>query len=131
MPKGHLPLACLACLTLVITACSIGPKYKRPEVQVPSAYKESPPASFKESDGWKIAQPNDDVSRGQWWAVFGDPQLSALEEELGVALVRRSTRRFRVTDAGQCWYEHSVRVLHDIDNARADVGLAGPAEQSR
>jgi NodT family efflux transporter outer membrane factor (OMF) lipoprotein len=85
MPKGHLPLACLACLTLVITACSIGPKYKRPEVQVPSAYKESPPASFKESDGWKIAQPNDDVSRGQWWAVFGDPQLSALEEQVDVS----------------------------------------------
>jgi hypothetical protein len=33
MPKGHLSLVSLAGLTLVITACSVGLNYKRPEVQ--------------------------------------------------------------------------------------------------
>ena len=61
MQRGHLPLACLACLLLTITACTIGPKYQRPEAQVPAAYKESPPASFKALDGWKVAQPSDDA----------------------------------------------------------------------
>mgnify|MGYP000638536323 CR=1 FL=1 len=51
-------------------------------------------------------------------------QLRALEQDLGVALIRRSTRRFRVTEAGQSWYEHSVRILSDIENARADVAEA-------
>ena len=85
MPKGHLPLAYLAGLTLALTACSVGPKYQRPEAQVPSAYKESPPASYKEGDGWKVAQPNDSTPRGQWWEVFGDPQLNALEEQVDVS----------------------------------------------
>src|SRR5215471_1731519 len=82
MPKGALPLVYLAGLTLVLTACSIGPKYKRPEAVVPAAYKESPPASFSD---WKVAQPNDSAPRGQWWEVFGDPQLNALEEQVDVS----------------------------------------------
>lgn len=48
-------------------------------------------------------------------------QLRALEQELGAELVVRSTRRMRVTDAGQRWYEHCVRVLRDIDDGRAAV----------
>jgi len=48
-------------------------------------------------------------------------QLGALEAELGTALVIRSTRKLRVTDAGRRWYDHCVRVLRDVDEARADV----------
>ncbi|MRG93038.1 LysR family transcriptional regulator [Polyangium spumosum] len=48
-------------------------------------------------------------------------QLRALEAELGAALLVRSTRRLRVTDAGQRWYEHCVRVLRDIDDGREAV----------
>src|SRR5688572_26405734 len=48
-------------------------------------------------------------------------QLRALELELGVSLVVRSTRRLRVTDAGQIWYEDCRRVLRDIENARETV----------
>lgn len=48
-------------------------------------------------------------------------QLRALEEDLGVPLVVRSTRRLHVTDAGQRWYEHCARVLRDVEEARASV----------
>jgi NodT family efflux transporter outer membrane factor (OMF) lipoprotein len=85
MPRGYLPLVCLACLSLVITACSIGPQYTRPEVQVPAAYKESLPLSFKAADGWKVAQPSDDVSRGKWWEVFQSPELNALQEQVDIS----------------------------------------------
>lgn len=85
MPRGSLPLACLAGLTFAVTACSIGPKYKQPAVQVPSAYKEAPPSSFKALSGWKEAQPNDGAARGQWWEVFGDPQLNALQAQVDVS----------------------------------------------
>lgn len=33
----------------------------------------------------------------------------------------RSTRRLHVTDAGKRWYEHSVRVLREVEEARASV----------
>src|SRR5262252_4871568 len=109
MPKGHLPLASLVCLTLALTACSVGPKYQRPEVQVPPAYKESPPASYKEGDGWKVAQPNDSAPRGQWWEVFGDPELNALEEQVDV-----SNQTLAVAEA-------------QLRGARAAIGVAQAA----
>lgn len=49
-------------------------------------------------------------------------QLRALEAELGASLIVRSTRRLRVTDAGHQWYAHCVRVLRELDEARATIG---------
>jgi DNA-binding transcriptional LysR family regulator len=48
-------------------------------------------------------------------------QLQALEADLGASLIVRSTRRLHVTDAGRQWYQHCVRVLREIDEARAEV----------
>ena len=45
----------LALFGLTSAACMVGPKYKTPTAPVPTAYKEAPPASFKEGDGWKTA----------------------------------------------------------------------------
>lgn len=53
-------------------------------------------------------------------------QLDALEAELGVQLIARTTRRLHVTEAGRRFYEHCARVLRDVEDARAD--MAGPAE---
>src|SRR4051812_49402259 len=49
-------------------------------------------------------------------------QLRALEAELGASLIVRSTRRLHVTDAGRQWYAHCVRVLRELDEARATIG---------
>jgi NodT family efflux transporter outer membrane factor (OMF) lipoprotein len=48
-------------------------------------FKEQPPESLKENGVWKPAQPRDQAIRGNWWEVFGDPQLNALEEELTIS----------------------------------------------
>ena len=34
------------------------------------------------SNIWKPAEPRDGTVRGQWWEMFGDPQLNALEEQI-------------------------------------------------
>src|SRR5687767_11766775 len=49
-------------------------------------------------------------------------QLRALEAELGATLIVRSTRRLHVTDAGRQWYAHCVRILRELEDARAAVG---------
>src|SRR5216684_6170040 len=49
----------------------------------PAVYKESP-TQFKETDGWKVAQPSDAMLRGKWWEIFKDPELNALEEQLNI-----------------------------------------------
>jgi NodT family efflux transporter outer membrane factor (OMF) lipoprotein len=63
----------------------VGPKYHTPTAETPAAYKELTPAEFKDTDGWKVAQPKDDALRGKWWEIFNDPQLNALEEKVNVS----------------------------------------------
>ena len=70
---------------LLLSGCMVGPKYKQPAVPLAPGFKETPPSSFKESDGWKTAQPNDQALRGDWWTIFGDPQLNALEVQVDSA----------------------------------------------
>src|SRR5215468_9931703 len=48
-------------------------------------------------------------------------QLTALEDELGVRLLIRSTRRMSLTDAGRHWYEGSSRILRQVEETRAQV----------
>ena len=61
----------------LLAACSAGPKYERPAVDAPAAYKEA--------GNWKVAQPRDDVRRDKWWEVFGDAQLNSLVAQIDVA----------------------------------------------
>src|SRR5580700_12344089 len=84
-------------LALLLGGCMVGPKYKTPTAMVPPAYKEAPPASFKEGDGWKTAQPGDQTIRGNWWEIFGDAQLNTLEEQLttGNQDLKAAEARFR------------------------------------
>ena len=70
-------LAALAGAVTLLTGCAVGPNYVRPTVITPEAYKEV--------DGWKVAQPKDEVIRGAWWEIFGDPQLNALEAQVDIS----------------------------------------------
>jgi len=51
-------------------------------------------------------------------------QLRALERDLGRPLIIRSTRRLRLSDAGQRWYENCVRILTDLEQARNEISTA-------
>ena len=62
----------------------MGPKYARPTVASPPAFKELTPADFSNTDGWKVAQPKDDALRGNWWEIFGDKELNALEDQVKI-----------------------------------------------
>jgi NodT family efflux transporter outer membrane factor (OMF) lipoprotein len=62
---------------LSIAGCAVGPKYHRPAVEVPPAYKEV--------GDWKPAQPNEQNLGGDWWQIFQDQQLNALEDQINVS----------------------------------------------
>jgi NodT family efflux transporter outer membrane factor (OMF) lipoprotein len=55
----------------------VGPKYNRPLAEVPPAYKEV--------GNWKQAQPDDQNLGGNWWELFQDLQLNALEAQVNVS----------------------------------------------
>lgn len=75
----------LTALMLPIASCRIGPPYHAPTPPAVTApnYKEST-VNFKDTDGWKVADPKDAMIRGKWWEVFNEPELNALEEQLNV-----------------------------------------------
>ena len=48
--------------------------------------------------------------------------IAALEEKLGTQLIRRSTRRLNLTEAGEIYYKRARQIIADIDDAHVAVG---------
>jgi NodT family efflux transporter outer membrane factor (OMF) lipoprotein len=71
--------------SLLLSACHIAPKYVRPPVEAPPAYKEQGPLNEKGLAAWKTADPKDGAIRGKWWEIFRDPLLNALEERVDIS----------------------------------------------
>jgi multidrug efflux system outer membrane protein len=99
-PRRNIRHTIGACVVLmVLAACTAGPDYRKPDVH------ELVPAQWK----WKPANASDAVPRGEWWKVFGDPTLDALEAG---ALAGSPTLRAAVAR---------------VDEARAVAGIARAA----
>jgi NodT family efflux transporter outer membrane factor (OMF) lipoprotein len=78
-----------AAALLLISACSVGPDYVRPSLKTPAVYKEAEAA--------KHAQSLDDVVGRNWWEIFADPELNALEQQVQISNqnVAQAEARFR------------------------------------
>src|ERR1700726_3337927 len=61
-----------ACMGLA--GCAVGPKYQRPPVQSPAAWKTEGP--------WREAAPKDSIPKGAWWEIFHDAELNGYEQQL-------------------------------------------------
>ena len=71
---------CVAGLA-VITGCSVGPDYHRPQAipsqPLPTAFgNPGTPTNLPE---WKVAHPSADLARAAWWKVFDHAELKRLE----------------------------------------------------
>ena len=66
----------LAALSVLTTACAVGPDYERPAAPVSVTYKEL--------GEWQLASPAKIDPDSAWWAVFDDPVLDGLEREVAV-----------------------------------------------
>ncbi len=75
--KRPFKLIASLCVTVLLSACEVGPDYERPPVDVPKVYKEQ--------GDWKPALPQDDINRGPWWAVYKDPALDDLEKQIDIS----------------------------------------------
>ena len=104
-------MRCAAASSLICVAagCMVGPKYVKPVVptfQAPEAYNDA----FKEADpNWQPATPADDALRGDWWRLFNNTELSALEE--------------KVTAQNQSLLAYAARFAE----ARAQIGINNAA----
>ena len=109
--------------------CAVGPDYERPDAEVPQAYKEA--------GAWKLAQPQDEASRGKWWEIFKDPQLGALLEQVEISNqnVLASEAQFRrarsLLAASRAGYFPTVTADASIVRSRSPSGLVGGTTAGR
>jgi len=127
----HLALLASIVCCLLQSACVVGPRYARPSVQSPAAYKEIPQGSVQAESEWKIARPNDAAIRGKWWEAFHDPQLNELEEKAGSANqnIAAAAANFLAARAlvKQAWSQYfpTVSTNPNIMNARPSPAQFG------
>jgi NodT family efflux transporter outer membrane factor (OMF) lipoprotein len=67
---------------MLLSACTVGPDYKKPAAATEQSYKER--ATTSQTD-WKQAEPADALKRGAWWEIFGDSTLNDFEQQVEVS----------------------------------------------
>ncbi len=114
LAKGSMLLASL----LVLAGCSLAPTYEVPETTGQSvAFKEASQdwtrgeLKKEEAGEWQVASPSEALSRGEWWTIFGDDKLNALEaqaleanQNLKAAAARLKEARAMVQAAKAGWF---------------------------
>ena len=58
---------------VLIGGCTLGPKYQRATAPVPAKWDVAEP--------WRESTPKDGVAKGEWWSVFHDDDLNAMEKQ--------------------------------------------------
>jgi NodT family efflux transporter outer membrane factor (OMF) lipoprotein len=94
-----------------LSGCTVGPKYVRPTVDVPSAYKET--------GQWKAAEPSDAISKGKWWEVYQNSELNSLEEQINV-----SNQTLKAAEGQFLQARAAVRISRSAQYPTATGGLA-------
>lgn len=49
-------------------------------------------------------------------------RIAKIERKLGVRLFNRTTRRVNLTEEGEIYYQHCVRILHEIEEIESNIG---------
>ncbi|SEF76366.1 efflux transporter, outer membrane factor (OMF) lipoprotein, NodT family [Bryocella elongata] len=71
--------------SLLLEGCVVGPRYVAPVTQAPPAFKEAAPQQSSDGTTWIPATPQDATLRGNWWELYQEPELNALEEKLNTS----------------------------------------------
>ena len=109
------------CRSPQLCSCFLAaPRSDRTITELPSplrpAFKEPPPA------GWKDATPHDEIGKGNWWEVFGDPQLNDLETQ---ALMANQTLQAAVQNVLQSRASLAVTRSQQYPQIGAQPSLSG------
>ena len=96
----------------LIGGCTVGPKYQRATAPVPAKWDVSEP--------WRESAPKDGVAKGEWWSVFRDDELSALEKQ---ALDANQTIKISVARLEQARASAGIQVATQFPNVATAPGI--------
>jgi multidrug efflux system outer membrane protein len=111
MPRWHTALALL--LAFSVSGCTVGPNYKRPNVDVPSTYRGSPAG-----DAPGDATPG--LGDEKWWTVFQDEELQNL---IRVALQQNYDLRIAATRVLQAQAQLGITRADQFPNLSGGANL--------
>ncbi|KQM20424.1 RND transporter [Novosphingobium sp. Leaf2] len=115
----------IAVTALGLSGCNFAPPYSVPTSPIAPSDQ-----AYKADPMWKTAAPADDVAKGAWWTLFGDPVLDALEAKVAVtnqnvAYYRALYRENRATvDANRAALFPTVSASADYTRSGA-IGKSG------
>src|ERR1700675_3041160 len=98
LPRGTLAAA-LFFAGVLLGGCTVGPNYQRPAATVPTRWDVAAP--------WRESAPKDSVAKGEWWGVFHDDDLSALEKQ---ALAENQTLKVSIAHLEQARATASIQI---------------------
>ncbi len=102
-----------AVLVLSISGCTVGPNYKRPDLDVPTTYRAAPV-------GDAAANPSPALGEAKWFDVFQDEQLQIL---IRVALQQNFDLRIAATRVLQAQAQLGITRADQFPNLSAGAGI--------
>ena len=114
--KARKAVLFLLAVAAFASGCSVGPNYKRPSA--PAA------TSWDLADPWREGAPRDAIPKGQWWTVFRDDDLNALEAQ---AVTANQTIKISLARLEQARASAAIQVSTLFPR----VGVAPSAERQR
>ncbi|HEX3836268.1 MAG TPA: efflux transporter outer membrane subunit [Steroidobacteraceae bacterium] len=111
------PIRCAArslvpvAVAIVLAGCALGPNYKRPETATTDHYK-NPVAATPQA-----------VPPDKWWALFGDPTLNDLEQQVEVS-------NQNIAQAAAAYMQARAVVRQDRSSLLPSIGVSGGVTRS-
>lgn len=129
LPARRIFPAALWC-ALALAGCNLAPDYQRPPLEASAPFKEAVPDPSGAAQGWRIAEPNDAALGGNWWELYHDSELSALEEKVAVSnqTVAAAEANYRVARAllseARSTFFPSVTLDPSVIRSRSSASIA-------
>jgi multidrug efflux system outer membrane protein len=105
-----------ATIAVIGSGCTVGPNYKRPAAVTPAKWDVAEP--------WRESAPKDAFPKGEWWSVFRDDELNALETQ---ALAENQTLKVALAHLEQARATAAIQ----ISTLFPTVSTAPSAERQR
>jgi NodT family efflux transporter outer membrane factor (OMF) lipoprotein len=86
-------------IAVLVGGCTVGPNYKRPAAVTPAKWDVAEP--------WRESAPKDAFPKGEWWSVFNDHDLNALEKQ---ALAENQTLKLALAHLEQARATAAIQI---------------------
>ena len=80
---------------VVLSGCTMGPDFKRPDWASPASWLTGPKEALKPARSIAVAEPVD----ADWWKLFGDPILTGLERRVAAENLDVQAAAIRLTES--------------------------------